>query len=1541
MKANTIRAAVAAVCVATAALPSYADSITVAPVVDANRLETAFNLTLDVSATRYLCAAWAETDKGANYTAWTNDNFEVLGEVDSSTTSWTFDAPKGWGDGIRALRFFLVEKESRPYDSRVEWIESTGQEWINTGYIGACPDVYDMHFLMKAVGGYPIAAFGGSSAGSNQRWSIIQLTTTSMYQIGFNAKWSNTHDATRNSIPAPEANVELFVRTSMASGSQTLSVSHRGFDDMDLAVATSLSESGAAANTTAPVYLFARNCGNTSTDITKGGTTDGPCSMRLFSCRIAHNGTTVRNFMPCMKDGKAGLYDTVLGNFHGNVSGKGAFVAGPVVEEQLLGAVAAFSATAAPVLPVAKISQVSATASSIGFSAALVHSAAAVSATFAYGNSPYALGEAVEVSANWAQGGTVSFSATGLSEGVRQYGVLTLLQDGSAVRAYGFWFVTRGAERRTVAVGSIREGGVIEAVVSKAAAGTTNVLFVAYGSTQGGDTPESWATCERVCLVGPDAETVAVTVPGWREVTTAARFFLAECNALPYDAQVEWIASQGDQWIDTEYTGSRTDEYEIAFRSDNASGQFLLGSYGTSGANSSRYSVVQQSVLDDGLKLCCGYNAWYGYTTAYIRRGADSVVNIEFGTSSIVWKWGLLGKPLSTVFTKNDSVAAAAPASNKPLYLFARNCGGSSVDGKSKARLYYCTIRHDGELVRDFIPVVKDGVAGLYDRKNGKCHWNKGSGAFRYGPEIPESGFEVGGVAAMSDAVSLQAEHRTVSLDEVIAGSNGEVFACRLGFANGAAGDEPSRLVFAYGAEDGGAELSAWDGAIVAADIAPGDTSFIYWMPDAIPSGTFHYRFFLVAPGDGLPGASGVGYIQSTGSEWINTGWIANYDDDYDIVFRSLVEPSSNFILLGAANANTTSERMNFVQAYNGKYTFLFDGYKNATTGSTGVAPVKDRDMHFAVKFHKGEQSLSLATLGESLVKKVTINATAAPKNKTAPLYLFARNLNKNGVDNKATARLYSCTIDRDGVRARDFTPCVKNDAVGLYDRTTGCFYGNGSGSGAFIAGDEAGGVAAVYSCTASVGGTGVANGGGSTAGVVSVSSSGARVTATASVANLGLGDTFPYFEWWVEGGDVTNSLAFAATSADDGAETREYSTTFDAGPVWGEAVHCRFAVSNVYENAATGEEFDWRHAAEASIEIVDDATYTWQAVDGDWNGDWTDAAHWASSRPGNCIGYPTAASSAAVPAGADAVITMPGGTNELNWLDINAKGMSVVFRNASGRAALKPAGLGYGDSSGTSWNGQSVALDGVTLLKASPDYPLSVPNGAVFALRGAAAFNSTKLDMINPENTGYTGRVEIGAGARWPETGEISQLRLGGDGVMHVEGTLNVAEFKIGQYGNWGGGTLEIGGTNPVVNVSKLLRCWNGNTYVNPSYVTFDIPAESWAAAPLRGGAAADPLAGSAADSASVAAKMIISVPGDAAIIAARKGHRTPFRVPLISWPTGITVDRCELANDNPKHIRYAWTYGGTDSEVDDGNPPTGLAAYITGSGGMMLIVR
>ncbi len=42
-----------------------------------------------------------------------------------------------------------------------------------------------------------------------------------------------------------------------------------------------------------------------------------------------------------------------------------------------------------------------------------------------------------------------------------------------------------------------------------------------------------------------------------------------------------------------------------------------------------------------------------------------------------------------------------------------------------------------------------------------------------------------------------------------------------------------------------------------------------------------------------------------------------------------------------------------------------------------------------------------------------------------------------------------------------------------------------------------------------------------------------------------------------------------------------------------------------------------------ASCKTQDKTTYTWQAVDGKWNGNWNDTAHWANNKNGDCLGYP------------------------------------------------------------------------------------------------------------------------------------------------------------------------------------------------------------------------------------------------------------------------------------------------------------------------------
>ena len=1631
-----------AICVTAEFLPALADGISVAPVLDSSGLETQFNLTLDVSSARYLCAAWAEMDQGADYTAWTNRNFKVLGEVDPSTTAWTFDAPKGWGAEMRALRFFLVEKESRPYDSRVEWIESTGREWINTGYIGQYGDVYDLHFKWLGSGTYPMGSYGGSKPADNKRYGVLDLGGNAI-SPAMNSQVSS-NDPTRDSRRKISSGEELYTRTTMQQGEQSVSVNTTGFDDMGSCRTSTIRATAAVGNTTAPLYVFARNCGNTSMDITHGGTVDLQVIMRLYSCYTTHNGTPVLDFIPCVKDGEAMLYNRVNGNLHRNVSGAGAFVAGPVVEELLLGTTAVASSTVVPSRPVALITTTSATTGAVNFSATLAQSAAAVSATFAYGDSPDSLGAATEVSAAWTQGGTVTFSATGLSAGERQYGVLTLSQNGAALRTYGFWFAAACAEGRAVAVGSEKAGGVIEAVISKAA-GTTNVLFVAHGATPGGDTPESWANCERVCMVDGEAQTIDVTVPGWGDAAVAMRFFLKEYNAYPYDAQVKWIASTGNEWINTGYVSRTNDVYQLSFRDDCTNSHFIVGAYGSAGIDAgdgTRVTVMQVTKRNGG---SYGYGLNYGfainknYTEATSRKlelGVDLTLQAEFLYKSQTLKEGRTGGAVTYL---SGTTLAADIDCDSPVYVFASNAGNAStdiaatatkVDNKATARVYSLLITHNGEPARDFIPVVKNGVGGLYDRVLKRCHWNvSGAGAFTYGPELPESGGEPGGVAACSavhlarrisgeavlkgayatsadfavtlgsagaaatanvvleygttaeygasavvdaammpgvnrnftlsglaantsyfwratangeeiaaGAFTTQGAYRTVTLRETVESADGETLCCRLDFG-AAVQNETCRLVMAYGAEDGGVELSSWENCVVAGTVAPGENSFEYNLPAGLVAGEFKYRFYLVAEGDTPPGVSQVSYIESTGAEYINTGYVGAFDDDYDISFRILSNARKDWILMGSYG-NALQHRYSVVQTDgNGKFFVYLDDTNGGTRNVTADYGV---DMRLKASYRLGEQTLDVSKNGGAFVRANSMALSSAPINTFAPLYLFCRNCGNVSVDNVIMARLYSCTIKHNGALVRDFVPCVKNGEAGLYDRVSGHFHGNISGNGAFIAGDATGAAPEVYSYTIPTNGVGVAADYASKAGMVTtLSAFGRQVSASAYVASLGRVDTYPRFEWWVEGGSVTNAIEFAAIPANNTAETHEYSATFDAGEVWNRTVYCRFAVSNGYESA-TGGTCCWQDkTAVRAIVIIDDCTYTWQLVDDDWNGDWTNAAHWASDRPGNCIGIPTAASSVFFPTGSVSRVTMPDGLTEVNTLGLRATGITVEFYNASSAATLKPYLFEYPENStGTAWNSHFI-FNGVSIQKRNPGSVFYVANQSSVVFKGGATINSTLVDMYNSQNTGYEGRLEVGAGSIWPTEGEVSQLRLGGDGVLRVDGTLNVATFMIGQYSNYGGGTLEIGGDSPSVNVSATLRCQNSAGYRTPSHVTFDIPAGGWTTAPLKGTASAGMLASTAAAHPNISTKLILGVNPSSAVIDARKGKTKPYKVPLISWPTGITASRCELAPGNEKRVRLAWTYGGTDSEVDDGNPPTGLVAYVTGKPGMVIIIK
>lgn len=184
----------------------------------------------------------------------------------------------------------------------------------------------------------------------------------------------------------------------------------------------------------------------------------------------------------------------------------------------------------------------------------------------------------------------------------------------------------------------------------------------------------------------------------------------------------------------------------------------------------------------------------------------------------------------------------------------------------------------------------------------------------------------------------------------------------------------------------------------------------------------------------GLPsGYKRLQYIQSTGTQYIKTGFVPNQDTRivYDC-YRETASAADHFF--GVRTGNTTTNAFNFY-IYNSGWR---SGYNSATTSVNGPSTGRyliDKDKN--VTYINGE------TLGTATYASFTSGGEA---------YLFAMQNVGKGIA-YGSHRLYSCQIYDNGTLVRDFIPCQTSDGtVGLWDNINSVFYTN-AGTGAFIEG--------------------------------------------------------------------------------------------------------------------------------------------------------------------------------------------------------------------------------------------------------------------------------------------------------------------------------------------------------------------------------------------------------------------------------------------------------------------------------------------------------
>ena len=236
--------------------------------------------------------------------AWTR--IERVASIGPDETSRRYDLPAGWGSDYRALRFAFDLDTPLPYDGTVEYIESTGQQWIDTGvkanvsFDCGLEAHADMTFLSKGDVGFLAARAGGTRA--------YLIYPYSGWCIGYGGNYVTGGTLTTGVRYAVDAVLHDGTQSVAANGVPQVSSQHIGD------VTTGLN-----------LFLFRLNY---------GGSASGGVSARLYGLSISQDGTPLRDFLPCTVNGEGALYDKVTDAVFLNASAT-PFTLGPPASMQV------------------------------------------------------------------------------------------------------------------------------------------------------------------------------------------------------------------------------------------------------------------------------------------------------------------------------------------------------------------------------------------------------------------------------------------------------------------------------------------------------------------------------------------------------------------------------------------------------------------------------------------------------------------------------------------------------------------------------------------------------------------------------------------------------------------------------------------------------------------------------------------------------------------------------------------------------------------------------------------------------------------------------------------------------------------------------------------------------------------------------------------------------------------------------------------------------------------------------------------------------